>query len=275
METTKEFLVDMKLMFEHGRSHATKNSRLNRRIAVHHLHFVVEQVLREKAKHSRFSNSLQRIGFEDIIKKLNKTKTIPDFNRLLELNTLRNNIQHHDQICGNEEVKLYTLVTEDFLKWSYKNYFKKNFERLKTEDLINNEEIKRILISSKNKIAKKDKQEAMRLMYDALGKFKLILFNYFFESRALSLSLAGKPLTIVLFDICLKTLFCNDVNTLKKLLNIACSAKKEGNNIILEYALDFNVPDTLDKVKEEYDDILNLILTYQDNFEFLESIPFG
>ncbi len=269
--TVNSFLLDMKLMFEHAKSHSNQNSRLNRRITIHHLHFVVEQVIREKAKNDQFTGDLYQIGFEKIIKKLHNSMNIPDFNRLLELNTLRNNVQHQNQVCGTEEINLYKKVTEDFLHWSFGKYFSQDFDSLKTEDMLVNVDIKNMLLSAKEKIEQDNKQEAMISMYDALGRFKLELFKHFFDPAFLIMNIGNRSLAVVQLDMCLKIVFCNDTVTLNKLLQIVCSTKTEDGKTWLVYNTNYNVPKTIEKVKEEYDTILNLILTYQDNFEFLDT----
>lgn len=270
--TTKEFLLDMKLMFEHGKHHALKRSRLNRRIAIHHLHFVVEHILKEKAKDDYFKGSLNEINFVEIITKLNGKKNMPYFNDLLNLNILRNDVQHRNHICGVEEVKLYTRVVEQFLKWSYQHYFTKDFESLKTEDLIINSKIKNHLLSSKAKIKEGDIKEAGKFMFDALGEFKIQIFKHFFQLETLSLRFGNKHLAVVLLDLCLKIMFINDINTLNKLLNVPCFVKKEENGKIwLAYKITYRFPEDITKVKEEYEHILNIILTHQDNLEFLDS----
>jgi len=86
----KSFLMDMKSLYQQGVLASKNLTRFQRRLAIHYIHYVVEQILREKAKDIEFKNSLANIGFEEIIKSLNKGKSIPDCTRLLDLNTIRN-----------------------------------------------------------------------------------------------------------------------------------------------------------------------------------------
>jgi hypothetical protein len=62
------FLTNMKLIYQHGVSHSKNKSKLNRLLSLHNSHYVVEQVLRERAKNMSFSGALHQIGFLEIKK---------------------------------------------------------------------------------------------------------------------------------------------------------------------------------------------------------------
>ena len=76
-EELKGFLVNMKLIYQHGASHSKNKSNIQRLFAIHDCHYVVEQIIREQAKDMTFKNALHKIGFEDIIKKVNKRVSLP------------------------------------------------------------------------------------------------------------------------------------------------------------------------------------------------------
>jgi hypothetical protein len=81
-EELKSFLINMKLIYQHGVSHSKNKSAMQRLFAIHECHYVTEQIVREQAKNMKFKDALHRIGFEVILKRVNNKKSIPDFNRL-------------------------------------------------------------------------------------------------------------------------------------------------------------------------------------------------
>ena len=66
------FLMNLKLIMKHGMLHLKNISQLNIMLGIHNSHFAVENVLREKAKDHKFNSALSNIGFEKIIKRLNR-----------------------------------------------------------------------------------------------------------------------------------------------------------------------------------------------------------
>jgi hypothetical protein len=44
------FLLNMKLIYQHGVSHSKNKSKMDLLLAIHNCHYVVEQILRERAK---------------------------------------------------------------------------------------------------------------------------------------------------------------------------------------------------------------------------------
>jgi hypothetical protein len=133
----KSFLANMKLVYQHGVSHSKNKARLHRFLAIHNCHYVVEQIIRERAKDMTFKGGpLQKIGFEVIIKRVNTKKTIQGYNYLLQLNKTRNDVEHSNMIPDADAVAFYVRIVGDFLKWSYKEYFGVDFESLAFEDRI-------------------------------------------------------------------------------------------------------------------------------------------
>src|SRR3989304_4414473 len=92
------FLANMKLIYQHGVSHSKNKSKLGRLLAIHHCHYVTEQIIRERGKNisfeGTFNDALHNLNFEEIITRISHRQTIPDFDRLLELNKIRNNAEH-------------------------------------------------------------------------------------------------------------------------------------------------------------------------------------
>jgi hypothetical protein len=64
-EEIKNFLTNLKLIYEHGVSHSRNKSKMHLLFAIHNCHYAVEQILREKAKDITFSDALHKIGFKE------------------------------------------------------------------------------------------------------------------------------------------------------------------------------------------------------------------
>ena len=73
------FLTNMKLIYQHGVSHSKNRSKIHLLFAIHNCHYVVEQIIRDKARDIKFSNALHKIGFKQIIKKVHEKRSIPDY----------------------------------------------------------------------------------------------------------------------------------------------------------------------------------------------------
>lgn len=264
----KYFLMDMKSLYQQGVLASKNLSRFQRRLAIHYIHYVVEQILREEAKNIEFENSLANIGFEEIIKKLSKGKTIPDCTRLLDLNTMRNNAQHRNIVASKEDVDFQVKIVEGFLKWSYKNYFDCDYDSLRFEDAISDKEIRELLMKASEFIASKDFKSASGKMNIALAHFKSKLFAFFVDPQLWNVPVGGFPLTKVLADLTLKIFFSNDPYTLKRLLAIPTIYVPKNGQVPVVYNVGYVAFQTEEETRKEYDAILNIILTYQDRFAF-------
>jgi hypothetical protein len=265
----KSFLMDMKSLYQQGVLASKNLSRFQRRLAIHYIHYVVEQILREKAKDIQFKNSLAKIGFEDIIKNLRKAKPIPDFNRLLDLNTMRNDAQHRNHVASKEDVDFKVKIVEGFLKWSYKNYFDCDYDSLRFEDAITDKEIRELMINASEFIASKDFKSASEKMNTALAIFKSRLFAFFADPRLWNVPIGGLNLTTVLADLTLKIFFSNDSSTLQRLIAIPTTYVPKNDQVPVVWNVRYAVFQTEEETRREYDAILNIILTYQDRFAFL------
>jgi len=262
------FLMDMKRLYQHGVLTSKSPSRFQRRLAIHYIHYVVEQILREKAKDFGFSGSLAEIGFEEIIKKLNKGMNIPDYARLLDLNTMRNNAQHKNIVASKEDVDFQVKIVESFLKWSYKNYFQCDYDSLKFEGFITDKEIRELMIKASEFIAAKDFKSACEQMNTALANFKSKLFAFFADPKLWNVPIGGFPLTTVLADLTLKIFFSNDIYTLRKLTDLPTVYVVKDGQISVVWNVIYTGFETEEETRKEYDTILNIILTYQDRFAF-------
>ena len=274
-EELKVFLINMKLVYEHGVSHSKNNSRLHRLLTLHNSHYVVEQVLREKAKDMKFNGALHDIGYKEIIKRVNAKYNIPDFNRLLELNSDRNGAEHFDNIPDKETINLYVRVVGDFLEWSYGAFFGIDYNAIAFEELINDIHIKRVMRESKASIDKGELLEASKKMHEALGALKFIFYMYYSDPRLEEFKFkVGDSLAGVIADLAFKIVFADDEATLQKVVQIQTSYnidKIENGVPVVRTQSVYPIIEFKDKeeASTSYEEILNIILTYQDRIPAL------
>lgn len=272
----KIFLMDMKRLYQYAVQVSKTPSRFQGRIAIHFLHYVVEQVLREKAQDYIFNGRLSEVGFEKIIQKLNQKMNIPDYERLLSLNTMRNNAQHQNMVTTKEDVDFQVKIVESFLRWSYKNYFRCIYDDLNFESFISDESIRKDMLEASKLIDAKDFKLASGKMNCALAKFKTKLFAFFADYRLRNYSIEGIPLTEILADLTLKIFLSNDLYTLNKLSHTRNLYIDQNSQISPAYTVMFTDFETAEEARNEYDAILTIILTYQDRFAVdLASLPFA
>ena len=232
------------------------------------MHYVVEQILREKAKDIEFKGSLEGIGFEKIIKQLNDKRTIPDYARLLDLNTMRNNAQHKYIVASKEDVDFQVRIVEGFLRWSYKQYFDCDYDGLRFEETISDKEIRELMMKASDFITLRDLAKASEHMSAALAKFKSKLFMFFADPNLWNIPIGGFHLTDVLSNLTLKIFFSNDLDTLNRLLFISTSYIGKEGTLQFNWSVAYPNFQTEEEARKEYDAILNIILTYQDRFAF-------
>lgn len=187
----KNFLTSMKLIYQHGVSHSKHKSNIHRLFAIHNCHYVVEQIIRERAKDMTFKAALHKIGFEEVIKKVHKKQNIPYYNRLLDLNKIRNNAEHLNIFPDVDAVRFYVKLVGDFLRWSYENYYQVDYDLLALEDVILDAPIRRAMLEAKLYMEKDDLKGASARMYEALGAFKFMSFGFLSDSRVRGLSIMG------------------------------------------------------------------------------------
>jgi len=260
----ESFLTNMKLIYQHGVSHSRIKSRTNRLFAIHNCHYVVEQVIRERARDMPFHGALHKISFEKIIKKVHEKQNIPDYDRLLTLNRIRNEAEHLNIIPDVDTVRFYVRIVGDFLSWIYKNYFGVDFESLALEDMILDAPTRRVMREAKFLIEKGDLKKASEKMYEGLGAFKFMSFGFLSDPRVKGVSFKGIDLSNLLADLAFKIILAQDESALRKLMPIRTYFETKNGKIGVRS--EYPVPSfkTKDEAKEHYEDILNVILTYQD-----------
>lgn len=258
------FLTNMKLIYQHGVSHSKNNSKIQRLFAIHNCHYVVEQILREQAKDMSFSDALHNIGFEEIIKKVNNRSNIPDFNRLLELNKIRNGAEHSNIIPDVDTVRFHTKIVGDFLRWSYRVYHGIDYDSVALEDMIFDVPIRNRMTEAKTLIEKNDLTNASKKMYEAIGAFKFLSFGFLSDPRLLGISFGGVDFPNLLADLAFKIIMTDDESALRKIMEIGTTFKVENGNLVTKSVYPVPTFKDKDEANQHYEEILNIILTYQD-----------
>ncbi len=265
-EIIKPFLINMKLIYQHGLSHSKIKSKTNLMLAVHNSHYVVEQILRDRAKDMKFSDALHKIGFEEIIRRVNEKQNIQDFNRLLQLNKIRNDAEHLNIVPSSDDVKFFVKIAGDFLNWSCKNYYNVEYESLNLENLIQDAPIKRVMLEAKSHIENNELPQASQKMYEGLGALKFMFFRFFSDVRLEGIRFSdGNSLADLLADLAFKMLIAEDESTLMKFLQIRTKFElEEGKPVIVKSFYPLIPFKDKEEAAEHYQEILNIILTYQD-----------
>jgi hypothetical protein len=263
-EELLSFLTNMKLIYQHGVSHSKNNSKMHRLLAIHNSHYVVEQILREKAKDMTFSDALHSIGFEEIIKRINSKNTIPDFNRLLELNRIRNSAEHLNIIPDVNTVRFHVKIVGDFLKWSYKTYHGVDYDSLALENMIHDVPIRNRMTDAKTLIEKGDLPNASEKMYEAIGAFKFMSFGFLSDPRVAGISFGGIDFPNLLADLAFKIIMADDESALRKIMQIGTMFKVEDGSLKTKSVYPVPAFKDKDEANQHYEEILNIILTYQD-----------
>lgn len=265
----KLFLTNMKLIYRHGVSHSKNKSKIHRLLAIHHCHYVVEQIIREHAKSMSFAmtfdDALHKINFEMIIKRIHQKANIPYYDRLRELNKIRNNAEHLFLIPDAETVRFYARIVGDFLKWSYENYFEVDYESLALEDMILDAPIRRALLEAKLYIKKGELEKASERMYEGLGAFKFMSFGFLSDPRVKGVSVKGIDLSNILADLAFKIILAQDESALREIMPIRTYYETRNGKVTGVRSV-YPVPkfESKEEAKEHYEEILNIILTYQD-----------
>ena len=258
-------LTNMKLIYQHGISHSKSKSKIHLLFAIHNSHYVAEQMIREQAKDMTFRNALHKIGFREIIKRVHKKQNIPYYNDLLDLNTIRNNAEHSNIIPDVDTVRFYVRIVGEFLKWSYKNYYGIDYESLALENMIHDIPIRRVMLQAKALIEKNDLKSASMKMYEGIGAFKFMTFGFLSDHRVEGVSFKGINLTDILADLAFKLILAEDESALRKIMMIRTEFQTKNGKVVGVKSV-YPAPEFKDKeqAREHYEDILNIILTYQD-----------
>jgi hypothetical protein len=180
------------------------------------------------------------------------------------LNKIRNNAEHLNIIPDIDTVRFYTKIVGDFLKWSYREYYGLDYDLLALEDMILDVPIRNRMIEAKTLIENSDLLNASKKMYEGLGAFKFMSFGFLSDPRVIDVSFGKTDLPNLLADLAFKIIMADDEPGLRKIMQIKTEFQMEKGMVKTQSV--YPVPSFKDKeeANEHYEEILNIILTYQD-----------
>jgi hypothetical protein len=111
----KQMAVYAKRMFNHGRSHSTSPSPVERMIAIHDMHNAVEWLLSGIFAYY-YPGQEKPFGFKNIFKEVSKRQSLILNREILLLNEARNAAQHHAIPPSTESLSRYGGVIEAFFR---------------------------------------------------------------------------------------------------------------------------------------------------------------
>jgi hypothetical protein len=213
-----------------------------------------------------FKDALHKIGFEIIAKRVNEKQNIREYEYLLQLNKIRNDAEHLNIVPDIDDVRFFVKIVGDFLRWSYKTYYEVDYDLLNLEDMIHDVPIRKVMFEAREYIEKNDLPNASKKMYEALGALKFMFFRFFADVRLETIRFAdGNSLADLLADLSFKMLISEDESTLTKFLQIRTKFKlEEGKPIMVESVYPIIPFKDREEANEHYQEILNIILSYQN-----------
>ena len=163
-------LLLSKQLYLHGLSHSHIEGELNKMIAVHNFHNAIEITL--KAILLAYDIKLKRDlnnTFEFLLKEIDKyfeqeNKKLPFRNQLIQLNRLRNAVQHDVHEPETSSMEEWRVFTIKFLIDSFEQYFNIEFDTLSTADFISDHNIKNLLKISDNLLSNRAYLKAILLL---------------------------------------------------------------------------------------------------------------
>lgn len=163
----ENFLLDVKMLLEHGITHMNDMSRIGRLLAIHHAHQAVELSLRAKAE------QLDELpyGYKEIKEALRKHDvTIPYERTIDELNTTRNLAQHHGQVPDKTTVVKLVAIAKEFLIDFWIKEFNVKYEDISWIRLVQDQELRKVLEKAEQFLNKQKYEEAVEQAILAIYK---------------------------------------------------------------------------------------------------------
>ncbi|MBU4189963.1 MAG: hypothetical protein KJ886_03075 [Candidatus Thermoplasmatota archaeon] len=138
---TKNRLILIKALYEHGKKHANNGTCLDRMIATHNFDNAIEFLLKSIAV--KFEISIKKrnkyLNFYDLWKVITEKTSLPYAEDIFALHDLRNQVQHHSTIPSSESISRFVSCTKEFLVKILKEFFEIEYDKLYLSLLIENE----------------------------------------------------------------------------------------------------------------------------------------
>ena len=125
--------------------------------------------------------------------------------------------------------------------------------------------IRNRMIDAKTLLKKNDLVNASKKMYEGIGAFKFMSFGFLSDYRVTDVTFGKTNLSNVLADLAFKIIMADDEPSLMKIMQIKTEFQIDEQGVIKTQSV-YPIPLFRDKeeANEHYEDILNIILTYQD-----------
>lgn len=157
-------LVLAKMLYLHGRTHASGKDSVSRMLAIHHVDNAVEMVLRCVATRRGTTPRKKQLYFEQLL----QSRDLPLKEQMRGLHRLRNAVQHQADVPSVESVIKYTSYAEDFFREVCRDIFSVPYEELFLSELIENENLRKQVLKAEEAFGKQKHGLCMKLCDDAL-----------------------------------------------------------------------------------------------------------
>ena len=148
-------LMLSKSLYQHGLEHSMQSSALDKMIAVHNFHNAIEIMLRTIILHCEIRPEKElNITFENMLNEIDKNAEtkLPYRQQIMNLNNLRNLVQHHAVEPQSATMDEWRVYSKDFLVKTFNQYFGISFDELSLIDFIKDENLCSILKEANAKL---------------------------------------------------------------------------------------------------------------------------
>ena len=181
-EITLKRLLFTKRLFNHGVQHSNKNSELERFLAIHHFDNAIELFLKTIAiREGIITSSKKDFNLKDLFSLINNkfeqkisNYKLPLKDQIFTLHDTRNLAQHQGDAPSFSTITKYHEYTKDFLSRSFKDIFKIDFDKIYASFLVENEDLKKLLIESEKNIEKRNFKKSIGLSVESFNHLKFV-----------------------------------------------------------------------------------------------------
>lgn len=186
-------LLLAKQLYLHGLEHSNNVGAIDKMIAVHNFHNAIEIVLKAIILHFDIRPEKQLdIDFRTLINEISKYKlfkennmTLPYQREILNLNQLRNSVQHHGFEPEASTMDYWRVYTRDFLEQVCQIYFEKSFDALSPVDMISDVYLRELLRLSLSEIEHSKFDISLKFSKIAFEWARMVIIPFLPDRKAL------------------------------------------------------------------------------------------
>lgn len=262
-EITLKRLLFTKRLFNHGVQHSNKISELDRFLAIHHFDNAIELFLKTIAiREGILTSNKQDFNFKDLFNEINirfEQKTpiykLPLKDQIFTLHDTRNLAQHQGDASSFSTIIKYQEYTKDFFYKCFKDIFKIDFDKIYASFLVENEDIKKLLVESEKNIEETNFKKSIEL---SVKSFNHLKFNKI--SRVISTYLSPIKFRPHSFDPLGKQFDQKLISLIEELNGILKENSRNVENLariveedfaILKLGVDYTEYEHFDKIRKE------------------------